>query len=353
MVPIPKAVRVRTSSGWQDIALVGPAGPAGGVLDARRISGQYNGYQGPNNITTAIQMYTDLSAAVPLRLSYTPPIDCWWDVGFDVGIVQKNDANYHYCYGGIQLTPGDVDGVSDCSGHLVTQHASVNQYEARQVRRLFKLAAGVPYVASAVLGPASGGSWSYYAGSAQMWMEALAYARGSAIDPANRWFSVQNVSAVSSVNFPGLDGATDLAYELYGQFRWQSVGGDNELLLRFNGDAVGSGRYVWTQAGSYFDNASVGTSNGTNTSPGISILRSNWNNDGYCTIRGIISVPAPAINVIEYMGQGLFRADQAGPYIGARQHSGQYYAAGANLTSLAVVAPAGNLTGRFALRKLF
>jgi hypothetical protein len=351
MVPIPKAVRVRTSSGWQDIALVGPAGPAGGPLDVKVMpSSGSEVYSSSFTGTGEIQLMSN--PTTPLRLTYTPPVDAWWDAYLQLGLIQKIDANYNYLYGGLKLTPADVDGITNAL-ELITQHASVQQFEGRGVGRIFKLAAGVTYQLDGILTGGSGGTWNYFQGKHQLALQAIAFPRGAAIDPANRWFSVQNVSAVSSVNFPGLDGATDLAYELYGQFRWQSVGGDNELLLRFNGDAVGSGRYVWTQAGSYFDNASVGTSNGTNTSPGISILRSNWNNDGYCTIRGIISIPAPAINVIEYMGQGLFRADQAGPYIGARQHSGQYYAAGANLTSLAVVAPAGNLTGRFALRKLF
>ena len=29
MPPLPKAVRIRTASGWQDIAIVGPPGPQG------------------------------------------------------------------------------------------------------------------------------------------------------------------------------------------------------------------------------------------------------------------------------------------------------------------------------------
>jgi hypothetical protein len=351
MVPIPKAIRVRTSSGWQDVALVGPAGPAGGPIDMKRIAGQYENYNGPITSTTLVNLYCDSAGTIPLRLTFTPPVDAWLDATLNMGIVEKSDANYNYGYAVMRLTPPDVDGVQDAD-HYVMQHASVNIYDHRHVQRVFKLAAGTSYILDGLF-TCSAGSWRYHAGKAMLYLDGRLWARGAALDPANRWFNVQNVSAVSSVNFSGLDGVNDLAYELYGQFRWQSVGGDNELLLRFNGDSVGSGRYVWTQAGSYYDVAHVATSNGTNAGTGISILRSNWNNDGYCTIRGIISVPAPAVNVIEYMGQGLFRADQAGPYIGARQHSGQYYAAGANLTSLAVVAPAGNLTGRFALRKLF
>ncbi len=352
MVPIPKAIRVRTSSGWQDIALVGPAGPAGGPLDMKRIAGQYENYNGPITSTSLVNLYCDSAGTIPLRLTFTPPVDAWLDATLNMGIVEKSDANYNYGYAVMRLTPPDVDGVQDAD-HYVMQHASVNIYDHRHVQRVFKLAAGTSYILDGLF-TCSAGSWRYHAGKAMLYLDGRLWARGAALDPANRWFQVQNVVNASSVNFTGLDGATDQAYELFGQFRWQSVGPDNHIYLRFNGDAGAGGRYVWVSAGAYYDLGPVqGANDGTNTPSGIGLIRSNWNNDGYCIIRGIITAQAGGINVQEYMGQAFFRADAAGPYISVKNYGGQYYSGNANLTSLSINPLAGNVTGRFALRRLY
>src|SRR5580765_2004514 len=170
MVLIPKAIRIRTSSGWQDVALTGPAGPAGGPIDAKSIRGQYAGAQGPFAGPAGVQqLYCDAPGTIPLRLTFTPPVDAWLDANFLMGLVQKNDAAYHYLCGGMRLTPADVDGVNQ-TWHYVTQHASVNQFDHRAARRMHKLAAGTTYTLDGVVGNSNGGTWQYWGDKEQLYL---------------------------------------------------------------------------------------------------------------------------------------------------------------------------------------
>ena len=183
MPPTPQAVRVRTASGWQDVALVGPQGPAGGPLNAQQIFGTSEAYSsvftGPGGY---MQLWADAASTVPLRLTYTPPVDCWWDCWVNIGLVAKTSAEYTYMYGGLLITPADQDGVAN-QVHLITQHSTVQQYEGRFARRLFKLAAGTTYRVDGVVGGGSGGQWQYYIGKSQLSLGAIAFPRN--VPPAN------------------------------------------------------------------------------------------------------------------------------------------------------------------------
>lgn len=172
---MPPAVRVRTSSGWQDIALQGPPG-APGILAADRVLGVYNGYLGPFSPTSENAIWRDAAGTLPLRLTITPAVDCWWDTSMNMGLVQKLDAVYHYGQIALKLAPVDVDGES-YAYHYITQHASVQQFESYAPRKMWKLAAGVTYTVSGVF-VVSGGSWQYYAGPAQEWIQGIAIPRG-------------------------------------------------------------------------------------------------------------------------------------------------------------------------------
>lgn len=142
-------------------------------LDTQTINGASEAYS--SNFTTVQQpLTTDGSTA--LQLIYTPVVDCWWEVTLNVGLVLKVDAAYNYMYGAIMLSPNDAAGVG-AAYHLVTQHNSVNAYDHRQVTRIFKLAAGTTYTAQSYLGGMSGGTWQYYRGAGQLWMNGKAWAR--------------------------------------------------------------------------------------------------------------------------------------------------------------------------------
>ena len=224
------AVRVRTASGWQDIALQGPPGP-GGLLNAQRVNGQSEGYSSQFSPTSPNQLWADAGGTVPLRLTYTSPVDAWWDVGLNLGLLQKVDAAYHYAFPRLSLSPPDADGVYD-SYQYVTQHASVQTFEGYGIRRMYKLAAGVAYTVNGLI-TVSGGTWQYHMGPAQLWIDARAYARGATP-------SGQSLALVTSLPATPTDGqevyyladaANGVIWHLRyraaatGAFKWEFVGG--------------------------------------------------------------------------------------------------------------------------------
>lgn len=142
-------------------------------IDVQRMVGAAESYSGTfaGNVTTVID-----AAGGPMRLSYTPPVDAWWDVRGVIGNVVKVDAAYHYLYGQLLLAPADVDGVN-VAQHLLVQHSAVNQYDHRDLHRLFKLAAGVAYTATLQFAGGSGGTWQFYRGQNHIWIEGLAWPR--------------------------------------------------------------------------------------------------------------------------------------------------------------------------------
>lgn len=144
----------------------------GSYLDTQSINGATEGYSG--QFTVAVNPLS--TGVASLQISYTPPVDAWWEVTCHIGVVQKVDAAYHYMYGGFNLSQADVDGVTSAYS-LITQNSSVQLYEARAVTRLLKLAAGQTYIARSYLGGMSGGTWAYYRGPGQLWMNGKAWRR--------------------------------------------------------------------------------------------------------------------------------------------------------------------------------
>lgn len=155
------------------------------ALERTNASNRIIDIQTKNGATEAYSAVLGASGATPLvdgaggqmRLSYTPPVNCWWDVTATVGIVQAVSNTYHYIYGMILLNTPDVDGILN-SGVLVEQNSSANVYEGRTLSRLFKLAAGTAYTVDlALLGGSLGSSWQYYHGPTQLWINAKAITR--------------------------------------------------------------------------------------------------------------------------------------------------------------------------------
>lgn len=132
-------------------------------------SGQFTGNYLPLQDRTG-------AGALGMELFYTPPVDAWWEVTGFIGYVVKIDAAYHYMVGGLSLTPADVDGVSGAH-HLVTQHSQVQTYEGRMATRLFKLAASTAYKVQLGLFNSSGGTWQYYCGPNQLYLNGKAWTR--------------------------------------------------------------------------------------------------------------------------------------------------------------------------------
>ena len=72
--------------------------------------------------------------------------------------------------------PADQDNINQAF-HLITQHSQVQTYEGRAMHRIFRLAAGTAYTVALVLGGGDAGTWSYYAASTHLWLEAKAWAQ--------------------------------------------------------------------------------------------------------------------------------------------------------------------------------
>jgi hypothetical protein len=157
----------------------GPQGPPGEVSDAelaaatamrtlnfQRIAGNNAGYA-----ALAHGENVRRSSSVDLSVSYTPPVDCWWEVTVHVGLMQVLTGP-GLVYLGAAISPADVDGLF--IGYQ--RETDDGGYTFRVVRRTFKLAAGIAYTARGVWS-LSTGTYQYHQGDQFLWLEAKAFAR--------------------------------------------------------------------------------------------------------------------------------------------------------------------------------
>jgi hypothetical protein len=147
----------------------------GGPLDIQSVFGDDSGYTSNFTGSGQIQLVRT-GGGLPLRLTYTPPVNAWWEASLTLGLLQKASAEYTYLYGGCLLTPADADGRSSIL-NLVTQHSQVQTFEGRIASSMFKLSAGIAYQLDGILTGGSGGSWNYYIGKHQLELHAKAFVR--------------------------------------------------------------------------------------------------------------------------------------------------------------------------------
>lgn len=220
MPPVPKAIRVRTSDGWQDIALRGPPGltqvwtgpdppsprndyvawidtdeASGDVTDrvtaneAKITALESMRLLGIQSKLGAVEVYsggfTTLqdplsdrtgAGALPMQISFTPLVNAWWEVTGHIGLMTAQSAVYNYAIGGVRLNPADADGSDRVYGYI-TQHSQVQTLERHESTRIFKLNAGVAYTAYLYISPTGGGQWNYYCGPGQLSIQGKAWAR--------------------------------------------------------------------------------------------------------------------------------------------------------------------------------
>ena len=157
----------------------GPIGPHGGaeMLDTQVLFGRQDGYSPQLGALTPV-LVDDVA---PLALDITPIVDAWWELTVSIGLLEKSDSAYAYCYAQVTLDPPDEDGRATVSA-IATQHLDVNRYDARVLAPLFKLKEGVAYRAAVFLSP-SAGLWTYYRGQQQLMMSGKAWGRGLGTDP--------------------------------------------------------------------------------------------------------------------------------------------------------------------------
>jgi hypothetical protein len=167
MPPTPKAVRVRTASGWQDIAIVGPPGPTGPTgpqgaaapippTEMNKVSRKIGGAGALDSasFTTAVELYS----GGELRQAIVPTVNVWWEVDFWT-LIRVVDANWMYMHFFIDLLAGatttDALGRGEGPRHRYVVHNALS-YMSIRTNALYKLNAGSSYTARGVVGPGNG-----------------------------------------------------------------------------------------------------------------------------------------------------------------------------------------------------
>lgn len=151
--------------------IISDVGP-GVLLTMQRLNGSNEAYVSTG--ATSSQVKRD---AVPnaLSLSYTPPVAAWVQQIVNVGLISCDSAAYNYLAVIGRCTPADQDGVVQAMQYA-TQRSDVNRYGFREVTRTYRCAAATAYVFDAAF-VFDGGTWTYYQGISQLWMELTAWAQ--------------------------------------------------------------------------------------------------------------------------------------------------------------------------------
>jgi len=110
-----------------------------------------------------------------MQLTYTPPVNVYWDCKVSCGQLIKQDAAYGSAYLGLYLNPVDANGQA-YAWDVRTQHNSVNVIENRFVERTFALVAGTAYTLNAYLSVGAG-TWALWLQQDYWFMQTKAIAR--------------------------------------------------------------------------------------------------------------------------------------------------------------------------------
>jgi hypothetical protein len=149
-----------------------PLEKSGGLIEVQRKWGKDAAYR---SIANGQGFTTDAAGTDPLLISCTPVVDAWWDVDCSIGILWKTDANYHYGYLIMSLSPADMDGQTDVQS-IETQHSTVQTYVYRHAQTVWKLAANTTYTCRAWIST-SGGTWQHHCGKEYLWMGGRLFAQ--------------------------------------------------------------------------------------------------------------------------------------------------------------------------------
>jgi hypothetical protein len=155
---------------WNGYAWMPLTGQLLAVQTQRGTVNGYTAYGGANWIRHDGNNY--------LVISYTPPVDCWWDVNYNIGLVQALSGAYYYPKTNLSFFSGgpDADGITSVAGQLQMQHANVQTFMSYSGSHVFKLNAGVAYQMG-VYWDGGVASWQVHNGPEYMHIQGKAFAR--------------------------------------------------------------------------------------------------------------------------------------------------------------------------------
>lgn len=114
----------------------------------------------------------DFDTNEPMRITYTPEVECWWETQGFLGYCSINDASWNYAYLELVLTPSDGNGNTVMRSIEMVHNTAT--FGHRGVRTMWKLAAGVPYECQAWFNPAAG-THNYLSCPEHQWLFGIAY----------------------------------------------------------------------------------------------------------------------------------------------------------------------------------
>lgn len=180
-------VRNGYAFGGRDFFVIGPnkvvgtgamtiSPPRGVSIFSTRLNGLGNGggtsgWSASNNGQTIFDSATGALA----RITYTPPVNVELESYFHLRFT-ATQAAYAYVYPGFTLSPSDRDTQGQIYD-LRMMHASVQTYEPFQIKKIWRLTAGVAYTLNLVFN-CSGWSGSLTDNVQEFWMEANATVSG-------------------------------------------------------------------------------------------------------------------------------------------------------------------------------
>jgi hypothetical protein len=131
------------------------------VLDFQYIEGSDEAYRNISTVpASATPLTIDSAGTIPMRFTYTPAVDAWWELTLNVGIFQNATATYSYMYAQINVAP--IPGFPTMSNATGGNNAfalesqagpvpNMRQYANRVINKVFRLSAGVPQRRSKVI----------------------------------------------------------------------------------------------------------------------------------------------------------------------------------------------------------
>jgi hypothetical protein len=147
----------------------------GRLIDVQRMFGTIAAYRAFTATSGTITV--DSAGTTPMQLSYTPDVDCWWEVDANVGLIDCTATAYNYLYITQIINIADEDGFTSATSQLMTQRTDVNKYGFRKAIMTWKLAAGNAYIVNVNWSTNAVAGWQYYCSQDRLHIIGKAWAR--------------------------------------------------------------------------------------------------------------------------------------------------------------------------------